>query len=307
MIYTVTFNPSIDCVYTLREFREGRVNRAVKESYYPGGKGLNVSAVLRGLSVPTTALGFLAGITGNAISDMLRELKCPCDFIFVKDGMSRINTKLYAEKESEINGIGPLPSDDDLSALKEKLQKLQKEDVLILSGSVPSSLSSSVYLSLIKALPHKEIKVVVDGCGELLLHSLNANPFLIKPNLDELSALFETSFQNTDEIIEAAKKLMLLGAENVLVSMAGDGSVLITKEQKIYVQHPPQGRVINSVGAGDSMIAGFIAGYLDKNDYVYALRMGTAAGAATAFSAHLADSEKIKKLLKQLPDTIEIV
>lgn len=303
MIYTVTFNPSIDCFYRLPDFRTGNVNRAEEEYYYPGGKGLNVSMMLHECNISTTALGFLAGSTGHAIQKMLDETGCPTDFIFIKNGFSRINTKLHTGQETEINGIGPLPSSEDLNRLKEKLQQLKKGDTLVLSGSIPHKLSDDTYFTIMQALAPKEINTVVDTTGELLLHSLQARPFLIKPNLQELADLFHTSLHTREEIIKTAEKLQQMGARNVLVSMAGDGAILLTDDKKIYKQNVPKGTVVNSVGAGDAMIAGFLAGFLQSNDYIHGLRLAAATGSATAFSHHLANYHAVEKMLELLPET----
>ena len=301
MIYTVTFNPSLDYIVTVDDFMTGVVNRTSKEIIFPGGKGINVSMVLSNLGYKNTALGFMAGFTGEAIIKMLEEKDISTDFIHVAKGTSRINVKLRAQKETEINGQGPQIESDDIKKLYEKLDQLQDGDILVLAGSIPATLPSDVYERIMGRLQGKDIRIVVDATKDLLLNVLKYHPFLIKPNNHELGEMFDVVLKTNDEIVEYAKKLQEKGARNVLVSMAGDGAILITEEGEVHVTPCPKGEVKNSVGAGDSMVAGFITGYLRSNgDYNEALKMGTAAGSATAFSEDVATGEKIMELYKTL-------
>ena len=273
MIYTVTFNPAIDYVIKVDNLTLGQVNRTTREYIFCGGKGINVSHLLANLGVDSVGLGFKP------------------DFIRVREGMTRINVKVKSNEESEINGLGPVIHDDELEQMFKKLDELEDGDILVLAGSIPATLPSDVYERIMGRLQGKDIRIVVDATKDLLLNVLKYHPFLIKPNNHELGEMFDVVLKTNDEIVEYAKKLQEKGARNVLVSMAGDGAILITEE----------GEVKNSVGAGDSMVAGFITGYLRSNgDYNEALKMGTAAGSATAFSEDVATGEKIMKLYKTL-------
>ena len=301
MIYTVTFNPSLDYIVTVDDFMTGVVNRTSKEIIFPGGKGINVSMVLSNLGYKNTALGFMAGFTGEAIIKMLEEKDISTDFIHVAKGTSRINVKLRAQKETEINGQGPQIESDDIKKLYEKLDQLQDGDILVLAGSIPATLPSDVYEKIMERLQEKDIRIVVDATKDLLLNVLKYHPFLIKPNNHELGEMFGVVLKTNDKIVEYAKKLQEKGARNVLVSMAGDGAILITEAGDVHVTPCPKGEVKNSVGAGDSMVAGFVTGYLRSNgDYNEALKMGTAAGSATAFSEDVATGEKIMSLYETL-------
>ncbi|MDB2034583.1 1-phosphofructokinase [[Clostridium] symbiosum] len=300
MIYTVTFNPALDYVVKVDNFTTGTVNRTVSEEIFYGGKGINVSAVLKELGYASTALGFVAGFTGDEIERGVRTLGFASDFIRVKDGMSRINVKMKSDNETEINGIGPQITESDVEKLFEKLEKLENGDILVLSGSIPKSIDDRIYETIMSRLDGKGIRIVVDATKELLLNVLKYHPFLIKPNNHELGEMFGAELKSDEDIITYAGKLQEMGAVNVLVSMAGDGAILVTEEKEIYKMGVAKGTVKNSVGAGDSMVAGFIAGYLDKRDYAYALKLGTASGSATAFSEGIATRKDIIELLEKL-------
>lgn len=300
MIYTVTFNPALDYVVRVDHFQLGIVNRTVQEDIYYGGKGINVSTVLANLGYETTALGFVAGFTGDEIVRGAKTLGFTSDFIRVEKGMSRINVKLRSDEESEINGMGPEITAADVEKLFEKLEKLEKGDILVLSGSIPSSISDDIYEVIMKRLEGRSIQIVVDATKDLLLNVLQYHPFLIKPNNHELGEMFGVVLKNDDDVTTYAKKLQERGARNVLISMAGDGAILVTEEGGVHKIGVPKGKVKNSVGAGDSMVAGFIAGYMEHHDYKEALKMGTAAGSASAFSEDLAKKEFIMELYQGL-------
>ena len=297
MVYTVTFNPSLDYVVNLNEFEAGSVNRSIKEKIFPGGKGINVSIVLKNLGIDNTALGFAAGFTGEEIVKRINEFGCKTDFIKLEDGFSRINVKLKAEKESEINGCGPEISNEKLEELYEKLDSLSKGDILVLAGSIPGSLSDKIYMDILKRLENRKIKVVVDTTGKSLINVLKYKPFLIKPNNYEMSEIFEKNIESEEDLIKYGKKLIELGAENVLISRAENGAKKNRKNGEVIVNKAPQGRAVNSVGAGDSMVAGFIAGFIEKEDFDYALKMGIAAGSASAFSEELATKDEVEAVL----------
>lgn len=301
MIYTVTFNPAIDYVVQLEDSLQlGKVNRNRAEDIQFGGKGINVSGVLRALGHGTVALGFIAGFTGDGLEKGLQAKGLQTDFIRVRDGLTRINVKVKAGQETEINGIGPLITGEDMGKLYKQLDKLTEEDYLVLSGSIPSCLESDTYERIMAHLQARNIPIVVDATKDLLLNVLRYRPFLIKPNNHELGEIFGTELKTDEQIILCARKLQERGARNVLVSMAGDGALLLDENGKTHRIGCPKGRVVNSVGAGDSMVAGFLAGYLESGDYEAALKLGTAAGSATAFSLGLADRETIMTLLSQL-------
>ena len=300
MIYTVTFNPALDYVVKVDNFTTGTVNRTVAEEIFYGGKGINVSAVLKELGYASPALGFVAGFTGDEIERGVRTLGFASDFIRVKDGMSRINVKMKSDNETEINGIGPQITESDVEKLFEKLEKLENGDILVLSGSIPKSIDDRIYETIMSRLDGKGIRIVVDATKDLLLNVLKYHPFLIKPNNHELGEMFGAELKSDEDIITYAGKLQEMGAVNVLVSMAGDGAILVTEEKEVHKMGVAKGTVKNSVGAGDSMVAGFIAGYLDKRDYAYALKLGTASGSATAFSEGIATRKDIIELLEKL-------
>ncbi|MCI6676344.1 MAG: 1-phosphofructokinase [Clostridiales bacterium] len=300
MIYTVTFNPAIDYVVRMDSFLLDTVNRTIAEEIYYGGKGINVSAVLRELGHDSMALGFIAGFTGDEIAEGLNKQGIHTDFIRLDEGMSRINVKIKAQQETEINGQGPHISEAAVEQLFDKLDSLKAGDVLILAGSIPTSMPEDSYEQIMARLDGKNIQIVVDATKSLLVNVLKYHPFLVKPNNHELGEIFHTVLKTSDEIIEAAKKLQQMGARNVLISMAGDGAILVAENGEIHQIGVPKGKVQNSVGAGDSMVAGFTAGYMEKQDYLYALKLGTACGSATAFSKGLAVKEDIEQLLKQI-------
>lgn len=299
MIYTVTFNPSLDYIVDLTEFVEGKVNRTEKEIIFPGGKGINVSIVLKNLGFDNTALGFSAGFTGQEIIRLLDEKGVKSDFIKVENGLSRINVKVRAQKESEINGQGPEISEENIKELYAKLDKLTDGDVLIISGSIPSTMPESIYMDIMKYLEGKNLKIAVDATKDLLMNVLPYGPFVIKPNNHELGEIFGVELTDKDETIRYARKLQEMGAKNVLVSMAGEGAVLVAEDGKEYKKEAPKGKLVNSVGAGDSMVAGFVAGYLSTGDYKDAFDMGVCTGSASAFSEELATRAEVEKLLKE--------
>jgi len=298
MIYTVTFNPSIDYVVDVENFKLGQVNRTTKETIFPGGKGLNVSIVLKNLGYDSTALGFLAGFTGQEIRHLLQEQGVQEDFIEVEKGMSRINIKLRAEKESEINGQGPDIQKTDIEKLFQQLDTLQDGDVLVLAGSIPSVMPESMYMDIMEYVSGKKLKIIVDATKDLLVNVLSYHPFLIKPNHHELSEIFGKEIKEKKDVVIYAKKMQEMGAKNVLVSMAGEGAVLVTEGGELYEGDAPKGTVINSVGAGDSMVAGFLAGYLQSEDYKEAFEMGVCTGSASAFSEKLATKEEVEEVRK---------
>lgn len=300
MIYTVTFNPALDYVIRVENVRLGAVNRTVKEDIFYGGKGLNVSRVLKSLGYDSVALGFVAGFTGDEIERGAKSLGITPDFIHVEKGMSRINVKLKSNEESEINGMGPEITPEDVKQLFEQLEKLQQGDVLVLSGSIPKTIQDDIYERIMEKLDGRGILIAVDAEKKLLLNVLKYHPFLIKPNNFELGDMFGVTLASDEEILHYAGELQRQGARNVLVSMAGDGSLLLDENGHAHKMGVAKGTVRNSVGAGDSMVAGFLAGYLEQGDYGYALRLGTAAGGATAFSDDLADGEMIRKVLESL-------
>lgn len=302
MIYTVTLNPSIDYVVETDKLKIGEVNRANNEELYPGGKGINVSLMLNELKVENTALGFLGGFTGEYIENTLVSKGVNTEFIKLQEGLSRINLKINDEVETEINGKGPRISEDELLLLYKKIEKLKDEDVLVLCGSIPKSLSDTLYEDIISKVAKKDVKVIVDATSNLLLNTLKYNPFLIKPNIHELEEIFKTKIDSIDNTIFYATKLKDMGAKNVLISMGEDGALLVDEKGEIYLSNAPKGNVVNTVGSGDSMVAGFISGYLRTKDYKEALKLGASCGSATAFSSGISG----KKLIDILKNEIEI-
>lgn len=303
MIYTVTFNPAIDYLAYVEEMQPGNVNRLQSEEIHCGGKGINVSQVLREFGIPSRALGFVAGFTGKALEEGVAGNGIETDFVHLERGCTRINVKIKSGLETDLNGRGPQVEEKDLARLHEKLEVLQDGDLLVLAGSIPGGLQKDVYGRILERLSGKKIRAVVDAAGELLLNTLKHRPFLIKPNHQELGELFGLSLSGVDQILTYAGKLKEMGAVNVLVSMAGDGAVLLDEGGRVHRCGACWGRVRNSVGAGDSMVAGFLAGLFTGSppgDYAYALKLGTAAGGATAFSDGLARREEIEALLTQL-------
>lgn len=299
MIYTVTFNPSLDYIVSVDHFRTGIVNRTTEELIFPGGKGINVSMVLKNLGYESTALGFMAGFTGKEIERLLAVKDIKSDFIEVKDGISRINVKLRSDEESEINGMGPAISDEDINKLYAQLDRLKDGDVLILAGSIPSIMPESMYMDIMKYVEGKDLKIAVDATRDLLVNVLPYHPFVIKPNNHELGEIFNTELKTAEDCVPYAKKLQEKGARNVLVSLAGEGALLVSENGDIISSRPPKGHVKNSVGAGDSMVAGFMAGYLHSGDYEEAFYMGVCTGSASAFSDNLAEKSEVKELLRQ--------
>jgi len=304
MIYTVTFNPSLDYVISVNNFKSGVINRTKSEQIFPGGKGINVSIVLRNLGIENTAIGFCAGFTGENIQQLLGEMKISAEFIKVKSGMSRINVKLSSlqgevREETEINGQGPKITDLDIEKLYDKLECLKAGDILVLAGSIPNTMPAHIYRDIMEYMQGRGIKVVVDAEKDLLKNVLDYHPFLIKPNNYELGEFFGVEIKEKEDAIFYAEKLREQGAGNVLVSMAGAGAVLVTEDGRVYHAEAPKGTVKNSVGAGDSMVAGFLAGYLEYGNYEMALRMGVCAGSASAFSDTLATGEEVQALLNQ--------
>ena len=301
MIYTVTFNPSIDYIVRLEQFTPGEINRVNYEQILPGGKGINVSIVLKNLGHDSAALGFLAGFTGVAMQQMLHTFGVTDDFVRLDDGFSRINVKIKAESETEINGQGPVITQEAQRALFEKLDRLTHGDTLVLAGSIPNTLPDDMYERIMEHLAGRGIRIVVDATKNLLRRVLKYRPFLIKPNNHELGEMFGIELKTDDDIIFHAKKLQEEGATNVLISMAGDGAILLTSEGVFYRSAAPKGTLVNSVGAGDSMVAGFLAGFMESDgDYERAFYMGVATGSASAFSENLATREEALALLKTI-------
>ena len=299
MIYTVTFNPAIDYVVRTGEMKVGVVNRTESEEIYFGGKGLNVSIILNELGIKSEALGFVAGFNGEAIENGMAKDGIKTDFVHLNNGFSRINVKIQSSFETEINGQGPEISEENIEELFKKLNKIQDGDTIVLAGSIPASLPSDIYERILEYLKNKKIRAIVDATGDLLMNVLKYKPFLIKPNNFELEEIFGVELKTAEDVSEYALKLKEMGAVNVLVSMAGDGAILADENGKIHACGVCSGTVKNSVGAGDSMVAGFIAG-CEKKSYEYALKLGTAAGGATAFSDGLAKKDLIYSLLEQL-------
>lgn len=300
MIYTITFNPALDYIVRVDNFKVGQVNRTSYEEIYAGGKGINVSIVLNNLDVENIALGYIAGFTGDEIENRVKNMGCKTDFIKLNNGMSRINVKLKSNEESEINGQGPAINDNDLEQLFNKLDLLKEGDILVLAGSIPSTLPEDIYQIIMRRLENKNIKIIVDATKDLLLNVLKYRPFLIKPNHHELAELFNVEIKNEEEIIKYATKLKEMGARNVLISMAGDGAIFITEDNRVIKSKVPKGKLVNSVGAGDSMVGGFIAGYLNNSNLEEAFKMGVATGSASAFSEGLATKDKVYNLLKEI-------
>ena len=293
MIYTVTFNPSLDYIVTVEDFRMGLTNRTSSELMLPGGKGINVSIVLSNLGIPNTALYFAAGFVGDEITRKVKESGIVADAIPIDNGCSRINLKLKSIDGTEINGMGPVIDSDRIEILMEKLDGLKEGDTLCLAGSIPASMPGTIYSDIMARLDGRGIRIVVDATRDLLVNVLKYHPFLIKPNNHELGEIFGVELKTRDSVVEYAAKLQEMGARNVLISMAGEGGVLVAEDGSVYKSEAPKGKLVNGVGAGDSMVAGFIAGYMEKNDYEYAFKMGLSAGSASAFSEYLATKEEV--------------
>ncbi|WP_449538184.1 1-phosphofructokinase [Ferdinandcohnia sp. Marseille-Q9671] len=298
MIYTCTLNPSIDYFIEVDEFKVGDLNRITHNRKSPGGKGINVSTVLQNVGMESIALGFVGGFTGQYLINTLTERNIKTDFVTVS-GDTRINVKLHSKVETEINGAGPTITPDELTQLLEKCNQLQKGDVLVLAGSIPSTLPSTLYKQVVKNLEDKQVKVVVDATKDLLVEVLPYKPFLIKPNHHELGDIFGVEINNAKEAIPYGKKLIEMGAEHVIVSMAAQGSLLFVKDH-VYFANIPEGKLVNSVGAGDSVVAGFIAAFSRSQNVKEAFQFGAAAGSATAYSEGLCSQSKIEELISQV-------
>ena len=299
MIYTLTLNPAVDYVVHIRDLHQGNIHTSEKEFIFFGGKGINVSVVLRELHVVSVPLGFLAGFTGQAIARDLKEKGIPGDFVCLDNGFSRINIKICSGGETDINGRGPSIPDEKMKELLKKLENLQDGDILVLTGSVPGTLPETTYETILSQLREKKLRFIVDAAGKLLLNTLKYHPFLIKPNIEELEAIFQRPVAGVRDAVSCGEQLRKMGARNVLVSMGASGAVLLDDTGKEHFREPIEGKTVHTVGAGDSMVAGFIAGYERTKDYAYALELGVAAGSATAFCQGLAGREEILSLFNQ--------
>ena len=300
MIYTVTFNPSLDYIVSVDDFRLGLTNRTSSELLLPGGKGINVSTILTNLGVESTALGFVAGFTGTEIVRRAEMTGIRSDFIRIEEGISRINVKLKNIDGTEINGMGPDISSEKVAELMEKLEVLGKGDVLVLAGSIPATMPDDIYSRILERLEGKGVTFIVDATQDLLLNVLKYHPFLIKPNNHELGDIFHVELKTREEVVPYGKKLQEMGARNVLISMAGEGAVLVAEDGSVYDTPVPKGVLVNAVGSGDSMVAGFTAGWIEKKDYRHAFYMGVAAGSASAFSEYLATKDEIMDLYNKI-------
>lgn len=299
MIYTITFNPSLDLNMSVDDFKLSYTNRATNEEMLLGGKGLNVSTVLKNFGVDNTALFYAAGFTGDEIEKRVLSMGIKSECIKLDDGLSRINVKLKNINGTEINGIGPDIPKAKVDELMEKIKSIKDGDILVLAGSIPSSMPSTIYSDILEMVSDRDIRVIVDATGELLLNTLKYKPFLIKPNNHELGEIFGVKLETREEVIPYAKKLKDMGAMNVIISMAAEGAVLVSNDYKVYECEAPDGKVVNAVGAGDSMVAGFLAGFLEKEDYEYAFKLSLSAGSASAFSDNLATKDEIINLYKK--------
>lgn len=300
MIYTVTFNPSLDYIVSVDDFKLGLTNRTSSELLLPGGKGINVSTILTNLGIESTALGFIAGFTGTEIVRRAERIGIRSDFIRIEEGISRINVKLKSIDGTEINGMGPDISSEKVTELMEKLEVLGEGDVLVLAGSIPSTMPDDIYSRILEGLEGKGVTFIVDATGDLLLKVLKYHPFLIKPNNHELGDIFHVELKTREEVVPYGKKLQEMGARNVLISMAGEGAVLVAEDGSVYDAPAPKGVLVNAVGSGDSMVAGFTAGWIEKKDYRHAFYMGVASGSASAFSEYLATKDEIMDLYNKI-------
>lgn len=300
MIYTVTFNPSLDYIVSVNDFQLGLTNRTDSELILPGGKGINVSTILMNLGIDSTAFGFAAGFTGEEIIREAEAMGIRSDFIKIDSGISRINLKLKNIDGTEINGSGPEISEEKIEELLRKLDILGEGDILVLAGSIPASMPADMYSTIMERLQHKNVTFIVDATKDLLINVLKYKPFLIKPNNHELGELFDVKLTTREEVIPYGKKLQKQGARNVLISMAGEGAVLVAEDGSVYEAPAPKGTLVNAVGAGDSMVAGFTAGWIEKKDYRHAFYMGVSAGSASAFSEYLATKEEIMDLYEKV-------
>lgn len=300
MIYTVTLNPSLDYIAECKDFTLGATNRTSSEIIYPGGKGINVSIVLSNLGDRTTALGFLAGFTGEHIDSLIKDMGISSRMIRLNEGMSRINLKLKSKEETELNGMGPNISIIDIAHLYQKLESITEDDILVLAGSIPPSVSEGLYSDIMERLKEKKIKIVVDATKDLLMNVLDKKPFLIKPNIHELGELFNVKLDSADEALPYALKLKEMGAVNVIISMGKDGAMMVDEYGNSYTMNSPEGKLVNSVGAGDSLVAGFLHKYLETGNYEEAFRYGVCTGSASAFSSALATKEEVEKLYREI-------
>lgn len=300
MIYTVTFNPSLDYTIRIKNFEVGTLNRTNYEEIRVGGKGVNVSIVLTSLGVENIALGFIAGFTGDQIESGMQQLGCKTEFIRLPQGFSRINIKLQDETETEMNGMGPAVSISECERFMMNIKRLKPGDTLVLSGSIPSSMPQDMYEQILDAVDTDKIRVVVDTSSNLLRRTLAYHPFLIKPNLIELGELFGRSLIDYDDIVGCAKHLQEEGARNVLVSMGSAGAILVTDEGQVFSAPAPSGDLVDSIGAGDAMVAGFLAGYLERNSMVDGFAKGLVAGSATAYKQGLATREEIIAIAQRM-------
>ena len=299
MIFTVTFNPSLDYIVRVDEMRLGTINRTNYEQLLPGGKGINVSIVLGNLGHPSRALGFSAGVTGVALEKLLADAGVDADLVHVKEGFTRINAKVKAIEETELNGQGPRIAPEDVDALFSKLDVLGQDDTLVISGSVPNTLPSDMYEQVMERLAGRGVRIVVDAERDLLTRVLPYRPFLVKPNNHELGDIFGVTLKTRDEVVPYARRMQEMGAQNVLVSMAGEGGVLVAADGQVYQSPAAKGTVVNADGAGDSCVAGFLAGLMETGSYQTAFRMGLAAGSASAFSDHLATRPEVEDLMSR--------
>lgn len=300
MIYTVTLNPSLDYIAECKDFTLGATNRTSSEIIYPGGKGINVSIVLSNLGDRTTALGFLAGFTGEHIDSLIKDMGISSRMIRLDEGMSRINLKLKSKEETELNGMGPNISIIDIARLYQKLESITEDDILVLAGSIPPSVSEGLYSDIMERLKETKIKIVVDATKDLLMNVLDKKPFLIKPNIHELGELFNVKLDSADETLPYALKLKEMGAVNVIISMGKDGAMMVDEYGNSYTMNSPEGKLVNSVGAGDSLVAGFLHKYLETGNYEEAFRYGVCTGSASAFSSALATKEEVEKLYREI-------
>lgn len=300
MIYTVTFNPSLDYIVSVPGFELGKTNRTESEQLLPGGKGINVSILLNHLGIESTALGFSAGFTGDEICRQLQKQGIHTEFIQMENGCARINLKLQNVEGTEINGMGPVISKEKTAKLLARLDELQEGDVLVLAGSIPASMPDDMYRNIAARMDGKGILLAVDATRDLLVNVLAYHPFVIKPNNHELGEIFGVTLSTRESVVPYAKKLQEKGARNVLISMAGEGAVLVSEDGNVYMAEAPKGKLINGVGAGDSMVAGFLAGWLKSHDYKEAFRMGVACGSASAFSTYLAEKETIMDVYRRV-------
>lgn len=300
MFYTVTLNPALDYILQVDDFGIGKINRTKTEKILPGGKGLNVSMVLKNLGIDSVAIGFIAGFTGDELRKQMEQKGVKTEFIKVQNGITRINVKISSNQETALNGIGPDIDEKDIEELLQKINEITSDDLVILSGNIPKSIPKNIYQIICDILEKNNVTFVVDATRELLIDVLKYKPFLIKPNKEELEETFKVKITTKDELVTYAKKLQDMGAQNVLISLGGDGAILLNKEGKVYYSKAPKGKVINTVGAGDSMVAGFLAGYKKTKDYEQAFKMGIATGSASAFSMDLATAKEVEDLLKDI-------